>query len=384
MVAPASALPSWLHDLELTGSFAASYAYNWLGPGPSIAPAAENGPLSNPFHPDHNTFQLDEGALQLERRAIAANSAGFALGVSYGRTAAILGNADGANSGNDFRLGRATVEWQTPWKIHLSAGKFPTHIGYEGVSASGSAFATRGIVYTALQPRDQVGARISGDCDCGVSWMLGTTNGFSTAATDFDDEKEFVWSFAYRWRWLRTAFQGQWGFDAESAGFGGAGSAEADSQLVVELLLEAEPVSDMSGFVDLTFREIATSGGRPWAVGVAVGGHRELSDRLTASGRFEYAHADSEGLAFRTGPVVGVPANLLAPGFAASELGAVSSTLSLDLAVVSGLVVRLEGKYEAVVYAEGGPKRVFNPDGSAGVPRDDDQFVSVLQLLYAF
>jgi len=382
---PPGAWPGWLQGLELHGAVAGSYLYNFVGPGPRLATGTENGPLSNPFHPDHNTLQLDEAELSLERPAVEPRSAGFALGVSYGRTAAVLGDADAGNAGNDFRLARATLEWRTPWRIHVSAGKFPTHLGIERVSAAETPFVTRGIVYTALQPRDQLGVRLSGDCgDCGVEWMLGAVNGFATRATDIDDEKELVWSLAYTWRRLRSAFQGQWGFDAESGGFGGGGPGEEDSQLVAEFLFELAADERSELFADLTFRELAVAGGRPWAVGAAVGGRRQLSDRFAASARVEYAHADADGLTFRSGPGAGRPANLLVPGFGAPEMGAASATLTVDLGVVGGLTLRTEAKYETVVFAEDVPDGVFNPDGATGVPRDDDQFLAVLQLLYAF
>ena len=156
-----STLSSFLESTDFSGWVATSYFYNTNDPSrngsASSNPNAAESPFSNPFHPDHNTFQLDEAWFSMERAATSESPAGFAIDLVYGATAGVI--SSGSPTSNDIWVGQANVSYMTPWEQTVTAGKFYTTIGYEAAGAPNNVNITRGFMYNLAQPISHIGAR---------------------------------------------------------------------------------------------------------------------------------------------------------------------------------------------------------------------------------
>ena len=101
----ASAISSFLESTDFSGWVAASYFYNVNNP--KSPNAGGNGPFSNPFHADHNSFQFDEAWFIMDRAPTEESPAGFHFEILYGATASAIQSSSGAHgSGNDLWIRR--------------------------------------------------------------------------------------------------------------------------------------------------------------------------------------------------------------------------------------------------------------------------------------
>ena len=166
-----SMLSSFLESTDFNGWVATSYFYNVNDPSRSnAADPPSNSPFSNPFHPDHNTFQLDEAWFSMERAATSESPAGFAVDLVYGATAGAV-KGSGTDS-NELWVGQANVSYMTPWGPSMTAGKFYTPIGYEVAGAPNNVNITRGFTYNLIQPISHIGATVSQDLDSGFTYTF--------------------------------------------------------------------------------------------------------------------------------------------------------------------------------------------------------------------
>jgi hypothetical protein len=363
-----SALSSFLENTDFAGWVAASYAYNVADPnrGTGFGPLGEDDTLSNPFHPDHSSLQLDELWLSAGRAADEDSRAGFQFDIVYGETAALFNGINGINS-NSLWINQAYIEYLSPYNVLFTAGKFGTHIGYEVAGAPLNVNITRGFIYTNLQPFSQTGVKAAVETDSGVNFMIGGVSGISEAQVDVDDEVDLIASLGYGTDTFSGSLNLQWGYDAETLGFGGPPGTRGDNDdaLIADLVLEMTPSDNLLAWVDTTYAQIGIDGSpsTPWAVGVAVGGRVGVTDRMGIGGRFEYAHADTDGLAT---PL--------------SEADAYSATVTMDYALVENLILKGEYKYETVML-DGVSDFIF-PSGAFGL--NDDQHLLIAQLYYTF
>lgn len=381
-----SALSSFLEDTDFAGWVAASYFYNVTDPRRASG-GGENTTLSNPFHPDHNSFQLDELWLSAGRAADEDMRAGFQFDVLYGETANGFNAVSGIDS-NSLWVNQAYVEYLSPFNVLFTAGKFGTHIGYEVAGAPLNVNITRGFVYNLLQPFSQIGLKAAVETDAGVNFMIGVVNGVSEAQVDVDDEKDLVWSLGFGTDTMAVSFNGQWGRDADTFGmstlFPSLAVADQDEELILDLVAELTPTDNLLIWANSTFLQLDLDGtsSNPWAVGAALGTRVAVTDRMGVGVRGEYLRADCDGCVGSSGGVpVGV-ASLAGPAgdLFSKKVDLWSVTLTTDFALVENLLLKLEGKWEAVD-VHNGPDDIF-PDGGA-VP-NETQWLLGGQMVYTF
>ena len=89
--------------IDVNMSVAGSYAWNFHNPtGPTVAGPgnfSSNGNFQNtgnsglfyPFHPDHNSFQVDQVWFDIGKETTDESRAGFHTTILYGTTATFLG-----------------------------------------------------------------------------------------------------------------------------------------------------------------------------------------------------------------------------------------------------------------------------------------------------
>ena len=291
-----SALASFLEKTDFSGSIATSYFYNTDTPGSGPGgPVGSNGANSvagmNPFHPDHNSIQLDQVWLSMSRSTSDESPVGFGIDLVYGATAEVLGTGFVGN-GNALYVGQAYLEYENSG-IKLTAGKFFTHIGYEVVDTTKNINITRGFTFNGMQPFDQIGVKLSGEAG-GLSWMVGAVNGIAPNQADVDGIKDFIWQLGYGTDMVTVLFNGEYGGDAET--FGGG---VKDNAYILNGVVEITPSDALLAYADITYNRVDFNPNNAAAkdvkaLGIAVGARAGVTDRLGLGGRFEWASIEDD------------------------------------------------------------------------------------------
>jgi hypothetical protein len=317
-----SALSSFLESTDFNGWVAASYFWNFNNPRKPNA--GGNGPYSNPFHADHNSFQFDEAWFVMDRAPTEESPAGFHFEILYGATATAFSNIDnggpssGNLNGNDLWIPSANVSYLTPWSQTVTAGKFGTTIGYEVAGAPSNVNITRGFTYNLFQPISHTGATVSQDFDNGMTYTLGIVNGFGTEQFDTNMGKGFLWQVGWGNDSTTLLFNGI--YDSETPGNG-------DETYVLDVVAEMTPSDDVLLWLNYDYiRTNGVSGDDPDGHGLSLGGHLVLTEKMGIGARFEYAHLDDDS---------GTDGDLF------------SWTTTGDYALTDNLTWKLEYKYEA-------------------------------------
>ena len=355
-----SGLSSFLESTDFSGWVAASYFYNVNDPNRSNP--QPNSPLSNPFHPDHNTFQLDEVWFAMKRPPTRESPAGFEVVLVYGATAGAVtkGNVDR----NEIWVARANVGYRTPWGPTLTAGKFATPIGYEVAGAARNVNITRGFLYNLAQPISHVGATVSQEFDSGLTYSFGIVNGFDEEQPDSNQNKGFLWQLGWGSDVVTLLFNGFYAEKSEdflkrnaTGAIGPAGSF--DDHYLLDVVVEWTPADDLLFWANFDYATVDEGSGDPWITGVAIGGRVGVTDRLGVAGRFEFAKVEHD----RAG------------GDDDNNLWSVTGTT--DFALTNDLTWKLEAKWETV----GGSRNDLYADGG-GV--DDSALYLGSQVYYEF
>jgi hypothetical protein len=451
-----SGLSSFLDTIEIGGWVAGSYMYafgdtpdgrfqpGYLG-GDSFGanPASPAGligarnPWAYPYHPDANTFSLDQFWMEIERAVSEENRAGFRADLVYGKAGGILsGNANDFQSGssNDFNLYQAYVQYLAPLGngIHFKAGKFQTLIGAEVVPTAYNYNITRGNVFNLLQPINHTG--ILAGYDFGpVEVQFGAANEtYSNTDTDANKNKALMGSIGGSGEVFGWQLAGIYG-DAQSSSITTAGCATAaaaglpapgcnrpvtagDKEWVGDLLLSFSPLERFEMYVNATYRH--TENGRipaglsgnsvfgqtsvdidstnGW--GLATAGRFAVTERLGFAMRAEYVSISNF-----------LPNNLTNPAFVpnaavllngnnafisdARDLAIWGLTGTVDYALAENLTVKVETRYDNVNQGTNQSSRnVLNPNsgsdiflsGSNNQERENDQWSTGVEVIYAF
>ncbi len=346
----ASAISSFLESTDFSGWVAASYFYNTNNPKKR---SFANGPFSNPFHQEHNSFQFDEAWFVMDRAPTEESPAGFHFEIVYGATASTIqgGSSSGGHfNGNDFWIPSANVSYMTPWSQTVTAGKFGTTVGYEVAGAPSNVNITRGFTYNLFQPISHTGATVSQSFDNGMMYTFGIVNGFGTEQSDSNLSKGFLWQLGWGDDYMTLLFNGV--YDEEVAGPG-------DEQYVLDVVAEMTPADNLLFWLNYDYLRTKNVGGTadPDAHGLSLGGRIGISDDMGIGGRFEFAHLDDD---------------------AGSDGELYSVTVTGDYALTDNMTWKIEGKYEA---SDGDISDSF-PDGSSSF--EDDAWYFGTQLYYEF
>jgi hypothetical protein len=347
-----SAMSSFLESTDFSGWVAASYFWNFNNPRKPNN--GVNNTYSNPFHPDHNSFQFDEAWFVMDRAPTEESPAGFHFEITYGATATAFSNTNGGSgnlNGNDLWIPSANVSYMTPFGPTVTAGKFGTTVGYEVAGAPSNVNITRGFTYNLFQPISHTGATVSQDFDGGFTTTVGIVNGFGTEQFDTNMAKGFLWQVGWGNDSMTLLFNGV--YDNDVAGQG-------DEQYVLDVVAEMTPADNVLLWANYDYIRTDDVGGVDVkGHGLALGGRVGVTDDLGLGGRFEYGHFDNFAGSNDNGDLY-------------------SWTMTTDYALTDNLTWKVEYKYEATDdLADAYPK------GNSGKLADDAHYVGT-QVYYEF
>lgn len=358
-----SSLSSFLESTDFSGWVAASYFWNFNNPRKPTA--GGNAAYSNPFHPDHNSFQFDEAWFVIDRAATEESPAGFHFEMTYGATATALaetfniardptGNTTGNQNGNDIWVVQANVSYLTPWGQEITAGKFGTLIGYEVAGAPNNVNITRGFMYNNFQPFSQTGVLVGQDFDGGFTYTVGVVNGLANEQFDTNMSKGVEWQVGWGNDTMTFLFNGMYDSDLEGQG---------DDLVILDGVIEMTPSDNVLLWFNYDYVWVDDVGGVDFTVnGFALGGRLGVTDDLGVGARFEYAHLNN--------------------AFGSDDNGDLYSwTMTTDYALTDNLTWKVEYKYEA---SDDIADAFRKGNGSPTTKFADDAHYLGTQLYYAF
>ncbi|NNL86510.1 MAG: outer membrane beta-barrel protein [Myxococcales bacterium] len=379
--ANASALASFLENVEMGGWISGSYVYNFEGHDSENLAGANSGPGVLPFKGDTNSFQLDQLWFELEKGVTEDSRAGFRADIVYGKTAGLLsgcaGCADGT-LGDELELYQAYIQYLAPvfGGTTLKFGKFGTVIGAEVAGARDNFNITRGHVYNLFEPITHTGILASTDFGGGGSISLGLVNetrSFPAADIDLNNNKAVIWSLGWGWDTVSVSFAGAYGDSDSGQGtaLGTRGTPSGDKEMILDFILSWDPNDAFSAYINADYIDSENSTD-PTAefdgYGIAVAGRYAVNDRLGLALRGEYATLESDA-----------PQSLLV---SSEELTLYGITGTVDYALTEDLLVRAELRYDSSDSSDTLFEDAFTNE--EGLFREDDQFIGAVEVIYTF
>ena len=364
----ASALPdvaaedeqSFFDTVNVSAFVAASYFYNFNHPdGDSLGGA--NAPVDL-LHPDSNSFSLDQVWLTLSRDVSEDQRAGFRADFAYGKTASILsGNNNDGNAGNDFDLYQGYVSYLAPigGGVTLQAGKFATLIGAEVAQARDNWNVTRGNVYNYLQPINHTGVLASTALGpvTATFGVVDETRAFPATNVDKNNNKALLFGLSASGETFAGSFAGTYGRAPQ--GVSVFTPSKNDKELILDFIARFTPNERISSYVNFDYIS-AENSFDPFndydGFGVSAAARFALAESTGVAGRVEYLKLDPQ---------------------AGSDFGIWGITGTVDHALVGGLTVRGEVRYDALTTSGA----LYT--GNDGAFDDDDQVTVGVELLYA-
>lgn len=364
-------LPGILGELTIGGWVAASYFYNVNDPNDAddgaLTAYAPDGTLVDlrntpglegtnqginggyyPFHPDHNSFALDQVWFEIERPVSEEHRGGFRFDPAYGKTASLINGFGGPNNRDDrddssIYISQGYVQYLAPVGdgLHIKMGKFNTLLGVEVAQTVYNWNITRGSVYNLLEPIDHIGILASyAFGDTGFDIALGGVNGFQPDDPDRNDEKSFLGHIGWANDMITAGVNVIHG--EESGGFDG------DEQGVLNALVKIN-ASDRLGFWlngDWAYDDDLDTN----AWGVAAAGRFGITERTGISLRGEYV-ADVDGALGFVG--LSDPTDINGDGFNDEQLFFTGIetwgiTATVDHLLTDNLMIRAEARYDDI------------------------------------
>ncbi len=388
-----SALSRFLQQTEFDGWVAGSYWYNTNDPKNGSGPGANTGRSdgnirSMPFHPDHNSFQVDQVWFAMEKPVSEESRGGFGVDLVFGKTADVLsertddtGTPSDGNNGDLSNLYQAYVQYLAPVAdgIKFKGGRFKTHIGAEVVETVYNYNISRGLVWNNVQPINHVG--LKAEAMFGPATILvGVANdSLLNQNTDTDDDKVFLWGVAYDVSdTIGISVNGLYGGDSNFAQPDGAGR-NSDKSGIVDLVVTWDPSDRLSAW--LNFGYLWTKNDRKKGTPRIGHGDPQYFGVAAAS---RYAITESTGFAVRAEWLRGQD---MTPSAFDNDnrINAVSLTGTLDHHLTQNLQVRGEFRYDKAWWSRGSNNSFFVDDDPMNLSRlDEDQVLLGMEAVYQF
>jgi len=405
---PMAALSDFLTETTFEGWVSASYFYNLNDPDSGRTMGANGGTVgANPFHPNSNSFQVDQVWFSMSNEATPESRGGFEIDIVYGQAADRMAIANEGNALFDY-LFNANVSYLAPITdagIKITGGRFETHTGTESAQDTRNFNITRGMLWT-MQPVNFTGLKLSAKYDMGLDWMVGLTNnsGNSTLGHnpyallpnaqnyDTDEEKALIWRLGYEFSdTMSMALNGLYGGNCSTSdqlfgvgagtipiaggcgitfdATGRANTGNTDRQLLFDLTLNWDPSDRLSTWVNIDYMKPTNSrrpSGSPSLFGIAAAGRYGITDATGISLRGEFLRSNDNYLGI-SAPLLlsqigldlvngSLPIPLSAtPGWYKEDQNLWSVTATLDHALTEHLSVKAE-----VVYQEGSTNHTAN------------------------
>jgi hypothetical protein len=296
-MAPAKA-PSdcFFCSIEFEGWIAASYFYNTRGSNDTDLGGFNSGAAPvYPFHPDHNSFSVDQIWLGMERPVNENQRAGFRLDFAFGKVGDILnGVNDGASgSQNDFHIYQAYISYLAPLGegVEFKFGKFGTLIGAEVAQTTANYNITRSNLYNLFQPITHTGILATTSLWEGGTTSFGVVNetrAFTSRDIDLDNDKAMTWQVGHQINDATfISFNGAWG-GGKSGSPAGFATPDGEKELIIDIVATWDPTEKFSSYVNFDFIDNEAAGA-PEGWGLATAGRYAFTDRMGVAGRIEYA-----------------------------------------------------------------------------------------------
>ncbi len=400
-----SGIARWIRDTQFDAWVAASYWYNVKRPKGSSDPdvarrnlnqgnpqlGADARGLAYPYHPDHNSFQVDQVWFKLANEASAESRAGFGVDLAFGQIAdALRGDPDG--NGDVPVLFQGYAQYLAPLGpgVLFTAGRFATHIGVERKETVYNFNVTHGLLERQLEPVNHLG--VTAQSWIGpLSVMVGVANDALVSQNrDLDESKTLLWGLGLDVTdRISLALNGLWGdagglpgFDPDAATDPVGLDLEPYEIGIVNLVVRWDPSEVLSTWLDLDYvwtRELEAIVGDAPAVQQRVPGDPEAFGVAAAS---RFAVSPQTGFGFRAELLWGRD-NFLDPtlrtGVGDHTLWSITGTL--DHTFAENFVVRIEGRWDAG--EQGGSDAVFYRGRGRDAFRHD-QVVGGVQAYYRF
>jgi hypothetical protein len=374
-----SGISAFYQNVEISGHIAGSWFWNFNDPSDStlasqgasqitegIGGGSTNGGFGGafyPYHPDHNSFSLDQFWLTLKKPATEESRAGFGVDMVYGKTASIMGAGvqrvlgggfpsitgtgtapNGTDvytfgdSASDFNLFQAYIEYLTPWGPSIKVGKFSTWLGYETPNTTQNFNITRGNVWTLLQPVNHYGVAIEGDAN-GFIYGLAVVNDSGDVDPDYNNDKHIMAKLGYGTEMFMGQVAFLWGEE-----FTNYGNNEPVG--TVDLLLTADPTENFSAWFNFDYK--FSDSGTPHAWGAALAGRYAFTEKLGYALRGEFVQINGGSTGAPT------PANQVPLSSVTSIIGnsrdtdIYGVTGTLDYLITDGLTLKWEVRYDYI------------------------------------
>jgi len=446
-----SGLAKFLESVEVDGNVAGSYFWNFNKPSMAFGGNPGNGVNVTSgiggnqgasfsgnfyrFHPDHNSFQLDQFWLGLGKPATEEARGGFRVDMVYGQTASAMNNfgtinellgsigyvvpggqipaaLNGMNrtlqsdSASDFYLHQAYAEYLAPLGdgVGFKFGKFAALTGNESLDGTQNFHVTHSVLYNTFQPVDHLGFLISGMAGP-VELVFGMANsgGQNISSPDWNSEKTYILSAAFSQDNMSVRGTINYGAekfsDATDLFLNGEtfGANNGSKSGLMNFVATYDPADNLSLWMNINYAWL--QGAAAAGHGFGFGGRMAMSEKLGLATRFEYA-ADQDGF-FGLGDMNNflcavptpntcndIPTDVTTPppggnrpnsfpNGVNSEIASLVGTL--DYALVENLVVRGEFRYDRV--RSRGTNQFYKGMGSRDVR---SQIVMGAQVYYKF
>jgi len=387
-----SGLSKFLSETEFSGVAAASYTYNFKNFNSSAVAAngssttgGENGSLFGivaPQHSNSNNFQVDQLAFRMKKQMTPESRAGWGASIAFGASADSLAGRSSDNTGDFTNLVEAYAGYMfdVGSGVDLVLGRYMTPVGAESFFVNENYNITRGLLWS-IQPVNHTGGYIGGDCECGLTWQLGASNGYGNSQADTDTEPTFVGSVGYKADTLGFRVNGVYGgsIDDLVAGFstfglvgtGASGSLNppvspafgyqsgvgrnSDKIGLLDAVLTWDPSDSLSTWINFDYWWTSGNGSAPsnglkdlniW--GIAGAGRYAITEATGFSLRYEYLSFNDFG-----------------QGANSTDADLMSLTATLDHHLTDNLVLSAEGRWDRGRFDDA-PNRIYLRDDSGG------------------
>jgi len=356
----------FLSRVDVAGYVSASYVYNANNPDNPIYAQA-----LNQFNLNHNTFNLDDAAIEFSMPADAPGRAGFQLDINFGNNAQILGGYGPAAgvipgsstpflSDNLVEIEQMNVSYN--WNdIVFKFGKFDTLLGYEVIDETANKQVTQGVLFTYAIPLYHTGLLASSKFNEEWGWAAGVVNGWGNAnsgATDTNDNKGVLGQINLSTGPFTSALSSYYGSDGNT-GFAGQGvdSFNESRALVVDWTASVKATDALLFWSELNWsyqNEVQFAGSSPFAgrelnahwYGGMLGGSWQFTDKAYLSARGEILR-DSDGYRITAG----------------DDVTAYTLTGTLGYQLTGNLLARAEVRYDDLHADSTGQVSSFFPQG---------------------
>ena len=361
--APAAPSDCFFCSIEFEGWIAGSYFWNTNGSTDQDLGGLNAGaPPSYPFHPDHNSFAIDQIWFGMERPVNENQRAGFRLDFVFGKTADILngGNDGFSGSQNDFHVYQAYISYLAPLGegVEFKFGKFGTLIGAEVAQTTANYNITRSNLYNLFQPITHTGILATTSLWEGGTTSFGVVNetrSFTARDIDLDNDKAITWQVGHQINdQLWASFNGAYGGADSGAGFD---APDGDTEVIIDFVVTWDPTERFSSYFNLDYLK-NTAAGDTEGWGLATAGRYALTDKMGASGRIEYLDLD----------------------FGNQDLQLFGLTGTLDYMLAANLMLRGEVRYDQTFGGDIDQAFFSSKNAARGFPGSGQQLTETNQV----